>query len=111
MPTTPTILDIVKKAVRVAASTTTFDDELADLISAAKNDLITGGVDLIDDTEPLIRQAIKYYCRANFRFGDSKEQELNDKNYQRLKAQLSSCSTIYGVPVDDDDSGGGGGSP
>lgn len=111
MPTTPTILDIVKKAVRVAAATTTFDDELTDLISAAKYDLITAGVDLISDTEPLIRQAIKYYCRANFRFGESKEQELNDKNYQRLKAQLSSCSTIYGEPVDDDDSGGGGGTP
>lgn len=103
-----TILAAVKKSLRI--TTTTFDDDLGELIAAAERDLLTGGVNLNDNTEPLVRQAIKFYCRANFQNGDSKERDLYNDRFQRLKAQLGSCTTLYGEPVDDstDDQTGGG---
>lgn len=107
-----TILAAVKKSLRI--TTTIFDDDLSELIAAAEKDLLTGGVDLNDNTEPLVRQAIKFYCRANFQNGDSKERDLYNDRFQRLKAQLGSCTTLYGEPVDDNDtndSQNGGGTP
>ena len=102
MPDT-TILAAVRKSLRLTAHI--FDDDISELIEAAKTDLITGGVNLNDENEPLVRQAIKFYCRANFQNGDSKERELYGDRYDRLKAQLSACTTLYGVPVNDNSSG------
>ena len=92
-----TILAAVKKSLRV--STTLFDDDIAEIIAAAQKDLLTGGVNLNSATEPLVRQAIKFYCRANFQNGDSKERELNMDRYERLKIQLGSMSEYREDPV------------
>lgn len=104
-----TILNAVKKSLRI--TTTLFDDDLGEIIAAAKRDLITGGVTEIDDTEPLVRQAIKFYCRANFQNGDAREREHYDKMFQRVKNQLGACQIYHTDPVDDtaeSDEGGGG---
>lgn len=100
MPADNTMIAAARKTLRM--TTHVFDDEIVDLIDAAKADLLTAGVVLNDENEPLVRQAIKFYCRANFQNGDSKERELYDKRYQALKAQLGSCLTIYGEPADKD---------
>lgn len=103
-----TILDAVKKSLRI--STALFDDDITELIAAAQQDLITGGVELNGADEPLVRQAIKFYCRANFQNGDSKEREINYDRYERLKIQLGS-SWLYREDPDDftaeEDEGGG----
>ena len=75
------LLDDVKVACRVTS--TAFDVELGDLISAAFGDL---GITDIDpelltgsDIAPLIKRAVLTYCKMNFG-------ELEDSVYDRLKA-------------------------
>ena len=99
-----TILAAVKTSLRIAAATTLFDNDLNELIAAAKKDLITGGVILDNENEPLVRQAIKFYCRANFQNGDSKERELYYDRFERLKIQLGQCQ-LYREEPDDNSTG------
>lgn len=102
-----TILEAVKTSLRI--TTTLFDNDLAELISAAEADMVTGGVTEVDESEPLVRQAIKFYCRANFQNGDAKEREHNDEMYQRVKNQLGTCQIYHRDPVDDTAQSGEGG--
>lgn len=75
------LLDDVKVACRV--SSTAYNTELSDLISAAFKDL--GITDIAPeyltatDTEPLIKRAVITYCKMNFG-------EIEDGKYDRLKA-------------------------
>lgn len=91
------IISAVKMSLRI--STSAFDDELSELIDACKSDLVMKGVDKIDDSEKLTRQAIKLYCRANFANGDTKERELYADRYEKLAAAMSLCS-FYEVSGD-----------
>ena len=84
------IIAAVKMSLRI--STSAFDTELAELIDACKQDLKMKGVQKIDDSEKLTRQAIKLYCRANFANGDTKERELYADRYEKLAAAMSRCS-------------------
>ena len=77
------LLDKVKVACRVTS--TAYDDELTDLISAAfadigitdvKSELLTE-----EDIKPLIQRAVITYCKLNFGFV-----QLEDHQYNRLKA-------------------------
>ena len=74
------LLDDVKVACRV--TTTAFDDELTDLISAAFADIGITDVDpnllTSADTVPLIKRAVLTYCKMNFG-------TVNDGVYDRLK--------------------------
>jgi len=57
------------EGVRLALAITVedFDTELQDLIQAALYDLKTNGVNALDlQSDPLIIQAVKTYCRAHF---------------------------------------------
>ena len=68
------------EAVRLALPVTSraYDAEIADLINAALMDLETNGVDAMNmQTDPLIVQAVKTYCRAHFR---------SPADYERLAA-------------------------
>ena len=91
------IISAVKMSLRI--STSAFDDELSELIDACKSDLAMKGVDKIDDSEKLTRQAIQLYCRANFANGDTKERELYADRYEKLAAAMSLCS-FYEVSGD-----------
>ena len=96
------LLDDVKVACRVTS--TAFDSELTDLISAAFADL--GITDIkaelllqTDAPEPLIKQAVVTYCKMNF--GDLARLEDYDRlkaSYDEQKAQLlmSSSYTDWG---------------
>mgnify|MGYP002537828825 CR=1 FL=1 len=82
------MLERVKLALRIKSDK--LDDEIADLIEACKVDLSLSGVRKIEDTDPLIQQAIKLYCKANFGL-DNKDSEKYQKSYDMLKISLSLC--------------------
>ena len=69
------MLEKVRLALRI--TTTTFDEEIKDLIAAALADLGIAGVSNEDESDPLIIRAVVTYCKANF--GEADE-------YERLKA-------------------------
>jgi uncharacterized phage protein (predicted DNA packaging) len=80
------MLESVKLALRVTISD--FDEEIQDLIDAAKSDLSIAGVDIINEDDPLIRRAIITYCKANFGY-DNPEAERFQQSYDMLKQHLS----------------------
>lgn len=82
------MLEKVKLALRI--KTTSLDTDLADLIAAAKIDLRISGIVNIGEDDPLIQQAIKLYCKANFGL-ENKESEKFQKSYNLLKQSLSLC--------------------
>jgi len=77
------MLDKVKLALRI--TTNAFDDEITELIFAAKADLEIVGAEA-DENEPLIAQAIVTYCKVNF--GSPDEYDRLKKSYDEQKAQL-----------------------
>lgn len=94
------ILDSVKKSLRISPSNTAFDEEVADLITAARDDLKLSGVlsDKVNDEEDsLIKRAITIYCKANFGF-DNPDADRFQVSYGSLKAHLT-LSQEYTVEV------------
>lgn len=79
----------VKQALRI--TTDYMDNELKDLISAAKADMRITGIKVISDSDELIIQAVKTYCRANFGLGNA-DSEKYQRSYDLLKNHLSLCS-------------------
>ncbi|GJM84320.1 hypothetical protein HMSSN139_68160 [Paenibacillus sp. HMSSN-139] len=85
------MLDSVKSALRISQSNLAFDEEVSDLIAAARNDLRISGVlsaKVEDDTDALIKRAITVYCKANFGFDNPDAEKLTD-SYNMLKAHLT----------------------
>jgi len=84
------ILNDVKVALRIAATTTDFDGEINDLISAAIDDLKLAGVaaDKAIDTDPLIKRAITTYCKAYFGY-DNPDADRFWRSYESLKMHLT----------------------
>lgn len=82
------MLEKIKSSLRVKS--TKLDVEIQDLIEAAKLDLKISGVAKINEADPLIIQAVKTYCKANFGL-DNKDSEKYQKSYDMLKQHLSLC--------------------
>jgi uncharacterized phage protein (predicted DNA packaging) len=81
------MLEEAKRACRVSAAA--YDDEIRDLIEAAKADMMAAGIKedkAKDEDDPLVRMAIKTYCRANF--GSPPDYERLKASYDEQKAQL-----------------------
>ena len=97
MPIDSTTLNKVKTALRV--STSAFDDELTDLITAGMADLGIAGVNganaVITDT--LVLRAVITYCKMNF--GEPDEYDRLKASYDEQKAQLRTATgwTIWEV--------------
>lgn len=94
------LLDKVKVACRVTS--TAYDEELADLITAGLADIGTTDVraDLLSDESgllPLIQRAVITYCKMNF--GDPENYDRFKASYDEQKAQLlmSSAYTDWSV--------------
>ncbi len=78
-----TILAKTKLALRL--KTSAFDSELVDLIASAKEDLRIAGVFNIDDTDPIVANAIVSYVKLHF--GTPYEDaNLRKSFYANLKA-------------------------
>lgn len=83
------LLEDVKLALRITSSA--FDNEVEDLIKAARQDLILSGVSqnkAQDENDPLIKRAITVYCKAHFGY-DNPEAERFQRAYDMLKAHLT----------------------
>lgn len=79
----------IKQALRL--STDVFDDEINDLIEAARQDLILSGVSetkASNDEDPLIKRAITIYAKAHFGW-DNPDAERLQQSYDMLKMHLT----------------------
>ena len=84
------ILDI-KTALRISINNTAFDSEIADLIDAARADLMLAGIlpaKANDDNDPLIKRAITVYVKANFGWNNPDAERLQ-QSYDMLKSHLA----------------------
>ena len=77
-------LDKVKMALRI--KTNAYDDELTDLIAAAKLDLGIAGVELPLTLDEVCDRAIITYCKVHFGLPD--DAERLKRSYDEQKAQL-----------------------
>lgn len=82
------MLKKVKTALRL--TTESFDDELLDLIDAAKTDLGIAGVVLPSSMDAIITKAIITYCKMSF--GLPEDYDKLKRSYDEQKAQLSNAT-------------------
>lgn len=85
------MLELVKKALRI--TTTSFNDELNQLIASALIDLGFGGAMsevLTEDPDPVIKQAVITYCKMNF--GLPEDYDRLKRSYDEQKAQLGTAT-------------------
>lgn len=80
------MLNDIKTSLRI--NNTVFDNEVNDLIEAAKIDLGISGVNKITDIDPLIKRAITLYVKANFGW-DNPDAERLQQSYVMLKQHLA----------------------
>lgn len=85
------ILDDIKLTLRV--SHTALDGDISDTIEAARHDLKLSGIlaskaDAETDIDPLIKRAIKTYCKAEFAI-DTVLTERFQQSYDMLKNHLA----------------------
>lgn len=91
------MLEKVKTALRVNG--TAFDGEVADLVEAAKYDLMGAGV-VVDDADPLHIQAIICFCKSRFGYED---QNMIDRYWQAYEAHKIHLAIRAGVADTDAD--------
>lgn len=77
-------LEKVKNALRI--TTTAYNDELTDLMAAARADLGIAGVVLPDDLNELCGRAVITYCKMHF--GIPEDADRLKRSYDEQKAQL-----------------------
>lgn len=83
------MLEKVKKTLRITSNA--FDEEVQDLIMAARDDLKLAGVapeKADSETDPLIVRAITVYAKANFGF-DNPDAERLQESYNMIKCHLT----------------------
>ena len=79
------MLNKVKLALRI--TTNAYDDELTDLIEAAKQDLGIAGVTVPAEVDSIVGRAIVTYCKVHF--GSPDDFDRLKASYDEQKAQLS----------------------
>lgn len=82
------MIDAVKLTLRI--TTNAFDDELMMLINSCKIDLNLAGVNIINEDDDRIRNAICLYCKANFGYRDDSQKFQNAYISLRDSMALSS---------------------
>ena len=94
--TSESLLAPVKLWLRISSGK--MDDELTQTIDACKLDLSNSGVKNLDSNDPLIRQAVKLYCKAQFGYDDSAGDF--SRAYEHLKAALSLSGDYNADPAE-----------
>ena len=92
------MLEKVKLALRVVTSA--FDDELTDMIAAARYDLGIAGVVISEEMNELVTRAIITYCKMNF--GIPEDYDRLKRSYDEQKAQMSNATGYTDWEVDND---------
>ena len=93
-----TQLDKVRNALRISVTdNTAINNELNDLIDAAKLDLGIAGVVVPSEIDALVNKAIITYCKMSF--GLPEDYDKLKRSYDEQKAQLSNASgyTVWEV--------------
>ena len=86
--TSESLLAPVKLWLRISSNK--MGDELEQTIDACKLDLQNSGVKNLDSSDPLIQQAVKLYCKAQFGYDDSADSAGKfAEAYEHLKTALS----------------------
>lgn len=88
---TPSAEYIASMRLRVRTSVAKLDEEIKDLINAARDDLVLGGVLLVrvrDENDALIKQAISTYVKAEFGL-DNEDSEKYRASYEKQKIALA----------------------
>ncbi|MER2039712.1 MAG: head-tail connector protein [Solibacillus sp.] len=87
MDNNPSLLEKVKYALRIDEEE--HDDELTDLLSAAKREIIEAGAspEKVIDDDDLIRRACILYCKANFGYDDNKERFA--QSFEKILVKIS----------------------
>ena len=86
------LLDKVKVVLRTTSND--FDEaDILPLMAAGKRDIERNGI-IYDESDPLIEQVVKVYCRANF--GNNPNAERLQKSYDMLIASLALSGGNYG---------------
>lgn len=91
------MLEKVKQSLRIDGNL--FDDELDGLIEACKKDLLLSGVDIVEESNPIISRAIIFYCKAYFGYPD-KHYERLVKSYEMLRNHIALCDEFKAVKPD-----------
>ena len=99
-PTTADVSEEYLAAFRKALRLTSkdLDEEIADLIRAAREDLALGGVlpeRVRDEADPLIKRALTSYIKAEFGL-DNDDADKYRAAYDRLKVSLALASDYVG---------------
>ena len=92
------MIDKVRNALRISVSdNAAINEELTDLIEAAKLDLGVAGVVVPQTIDQLVTKAIITYCKLSF--GLPEDYDRLKRSYDEQKAQLSNATgyTIWEV--------------
>ena len=82
------MLEKVKTALRI--KTDAYNDELTDLIEAAKLDLGVAGVEVPAELDVLLSKAVITYCKMSF--GIPEDYDRLKRSYDEQKAQMSNAT-------------------
>lgn len=82
------MLEKVKTALRI--KTDAYNDELTDLIEAAKLDLGVAGVEVPTELDALLSKAVITYCKMSF--GIPEDYDRLKRSYDEQKAQMSNAT-------------------
>lgn len=100
------LFDDVKTALRVTINDEGINQEIEDLIEAARSDLIRAGVSPEkvkandEQLDPLIKRAVTVYCKANFGY-DNPDAERFQQSYDMIRQELSLSGDYQAVAVDE----------
>ncbi len=88
------LLDACRAALRIPAFVNDYDEEISDVIEAARAELVAGGVadaKAHDDSDGRVRLAIKVYVKANFGM-DNPDSERFMKSFDAMLTSMSGDS-------------------
>lgn len=85
---TTDLINAAKMAKRV--STNAYDDQVEFLLNAALLDLGVAGVEIPEQADALVKQALITYFLMNF--GEPDNYDRLKRSYDEQKAQLSTCT-------------------
>jgi uncharacterized phage protein (predicted DNA packaging) len=92
------LLDACRAALRIPDFVTDYDEEISDVIEAARAELVAGGVadaKAHDDSDGRVRLAIKVYVKANFGM-DNPDSERFMKSFDAMLTSMSGDSAYGG---------------
>lgn len=92
------LLDACRAALRIPDFCNDYDEEISDVIDAARAELVAGGVSdakAHDDEDGRVRLAIKVYVKANFGM-DNPDAEKFMRSFETMLTSMSGDSAYNG---------------